>query len=204
MNNFETTYLIERLSVGAEPMQLEIYNGAVEDRENVFCVRRFEGLPAEILPELKKELPRWSGQMTAFYKRRGRAEKTAEQIPFFAGGSSPGHSSTRAEIRAEVERELNEQRRTQEVEDLKSELERIKQPAGHLAVIVEAIVARFISVPGAATPALNGPGADVDDLQYFEAVEVLTQKFGRDILIKLAVRIKKEPQLIELVKNFIA
>ena len=191
-------------------MQLEIYNGLITERENVFCVRRFEGLPAEILAEFQEELPRWSGQMTAFYKRKGRAEKTAEKLPFFVQptGQMQGvpMAASEQQIRAQIEREYLEKKRLEEMEEMRAEIERMKQPAGHLAVIVEAVLARFVGVPGAtetAAPVLNGTAEDVSELKYFEAVEIITNKLGKETIIQLAGKINSQPHLVDLVKNFV-
>jgi len=208
---FSDTYLIERVSKGIEPMQLEIYNGNISDREEHFCVRRFEGLPAEILQDLQQELPRFTGQMTAFYKRKGRAEKSAERIPFFMAGNGvtalQGPGQTIEQMRAEIEREYSDRRRTEETEELRAEIERIRTPAGHLAVILEATLSKLLKLDlppvQAVTAGLNGTENDVAEIKYFEAVELITQKLGKQTIIQLASKLNTQPQLIELVKNFV-
>jgi hypothetical protein len=114
------------------------------------------------------------------------------------------------EIRAQVLKELEEERRIREIEEreeqLRLEKEEIMTAGGKMFLILKTLANGFMQAnkQNTNTSTMNGTEQnEVNESEYLQAVKYLTDLLGKEDFIKLANKVKSNPSILGVVKNFI-
>jgi hypothetical protein len=200
-------YLLQRVEQGTYG-RVDIFQGHIDDHKghHPFLTLREEN-PDRMNSRVRQFVEDSGGAYTVYLRPYHNAPWNMAEKLFIDVQKqlAPIQGDTRAidveaVINTRIATKMAEIERQREIEDLRAENERLKNPVERLALLAEIVVSKYVKHEP--TPATVQGSSNVNPDKFQNAVNGLTQKFTAAGLIRLNERLDEQPHMIKLVKDY--